>query len=162
MSHHDPGAAGPRRARRRHAPARRGRGALWLLAGGGATVLGLAAALLAGGLGTGGGTRSPAEGGADGPPVMIQADPSDGTPGTPGEGASGTSAVPVGDGSAPGGRTGTPSVKTTATAAPSGSTPPVPDAPRTSPPAATASPTAPDAERPGKPGKGRGAGKRPR
>ncbi|WP_426365841.1 hypothetical protein [Streptomyces sp. E-08] len=158
MSHHDAGAAGPRRARRRHAPARRGAGAVWLLAGGGVTVLGLAAALLAGGLGKSGGTRSPAEGGADGPPAMIQADPSDGTPGTSGAGASGAPAAPGGATSVPGGGTGTPSVKTTATAAPSGSTTPAIDASRTPSPAATA-PSA-DGGRPGKPGKGRGAAKR--
>ncbi|GGY04269.1 hypothetical protein GCM10010299_04160 [Streptomyces tanashiensis] len=155
MSHHDPGAAGPRRARRRHAPARRGRGAVWLLAGGAVTVLGLAATLLGGGLGKSGGTRSSDEGGADGPPAMIQADPSDGTPGT----ASAAASAPGSTGSSGGGATAVPgtdpSAKTTATAAPSG-------AATTAPPTASPSATAQDDGRAGKPGKGRGAAKRPR
>ncbi|WP_369146208.1 hypothetical protein [Streptomyces sp. R44] len=157
MSHHDPGAAAPRRARRRHAPARRGRGAVWLLAGGCVTVLGLAAALLTGGLGKSGGTRSPADDGADGPPAMIQADPSEGTSDTSGTGnfgapgSSGGGATSVPGGTHP---SVSPSVKTTVTAAPSGS---ATTAPPTADPSATAS-----ADRLGKPGKGRGATKRPR
>lgn len=154
MSHHDPGAPGPRRARRRHAPARRGRGAVWLLAGGGATVLGLAAALVAGGLGKSGGSRPPVEGGADGPPAMIQADPSDGT-----SDSSGPSASPGSSGGAtsvPGGTapSASPPAKTGAAAAPSGSATTAPDA--------RPSATAPDGDRPGKPGKGRGLGRKPR
>ncbi|MFF5281523.1 hypothetical protein [Streptomyces sp. NPDC012756] len=152
MSHHDPGAAGPRRARRRHASARRGRGAVWLLAGGGVTVLGLAGALLAGGLGKSGGTRSPADDGADGPPALIQSDPSADPSGTSGSPGGGATSVP--------GRTGTtaPAVKTTATTTPSGAATTAPDA--TSPAAPTA--TTPDDTRPVKPGKGRGSGRRPR
>ncbi|MFF9848932.1 hypothetical protein [Streptomyces litmocidini] len=159
MDHHDPGAAGPRRGRRRHAPARRGRGPVWLIAGGGVTVLGLAAALLAGGLGKSGGTRSPVDDGTDGPPAMIQADPSDGTSGTSGTaeaGASGSS----GDGATavPGVRTSAtaPTAKTTAVAAPSEAAATAPDASPTPGPTATASADG----RPVKPGKGRGGSKR--
>ncbi|MFI2733045.1 hypothetical protein [Streptomyces sp. NPDC018711] len=157
MSHHDPGASGPRRARRRHAPARRGRGAVWLLAGGGATVLGLAAALLAGGLGKSGGSRPPVEGGADGPPAMIQADPSDGTPdssgssASPGSSGGGATSVPGGASPSP-----SPTATTKGTAAPSGAATTAPDAQ----PSATA--TTPDGDRPDKPGKGRGVGRKPR
>ncbi|MFF0472515.1 hypothetical protein [Streptomyces sp. NPDC004284] len=161
MSHHDSGASGPRRARRRHAPARRGRGAVWLFAGGGVTVLGLAAALLAGGLGKSGGSRPPVEGGADGPPAMIQADPSDGTSGTSGSSASpgtpGGGATSVPGGTNP---SASPTAKTKATAAPSGAATAAPGTSPTAAPSATA--TAPDGGRPGKPGKGRGATKRPR
>ncbi|AJF67030.1 hypothetical protein [Streptomyces vietnamensis] len=161
MSHHDPGAAGPRRARRRHAPARRGRGAVWLLAGGGVTVLGLAAALLAGGLGKGGGPRPSVEGGADGPPAMIQADPSDGTSG----GSDSSTSSGGGATSVPGGThpSASPLAKTTATVAPSGTATAAPASSAASPtagPSATA--TVPDGGRPTKPGKGRGASKRPR
>ncbi|MFE0648845.1 hypothetical protein ACFVZH_09695 [Streptomyces sp. NPDC059534] len=74
MSQHDPGAAGPRRGRRRHAPARRGRGPVWLIAAGGVGLLGLGAALFSGGSGPRGG--SPADGGPGGPPALIQGDPS--------------------------------------------------------------------------------------
>ncbi|MEU1225005.1 hypothetical protein [Streptomyces sp. NPDC005828] len=158
MSHHDPGAAGPRRARRRHASARRGRGAVWLLAGGGVTVLGLAGALLAGGLGKSGGTRSLVDDGADGPPALIQSDPSEGTSGT--SGTPGTSGSPGGGATSVPGRTGTtaPTVKTTATTAPSGAATTAPDTGPTARPSATA----PDDTRPVKPGKGRGSGRRPR
>ncbi|MER7533278.1 hypothetical protein ABTX77_00635 [Streptomyces sp. NPDC097704] len=155
MSHHDPGAAGPRRARRRHAPARRGRGPVWLIAGGGVTVLGLAAALLAGGLGKSGGTRPPVDDGADGPPAMIQADPSG-----PSADPSGTSGSPGGGATSVPGRTGTtaPTVKTTATTAPSGAATTAPAAAPTAAPTATT----PDGTQPVKPGKGRGSGRRPR
>ncbi|SEC61038.1 hypothetical protein [Streptomyces sp. TLI_105] len=166
MDHHDPGAAGPRRARRRHASARRGRGAVWLLAGGGATALGLAAALLAGGLGKSGGTRSPVDGGAEGPPSMIQADPTDGTSNTSGaaggaaSGSSSGSSSGGGATSVPGGPTSAPapSAKSTATAAPSGTATTTPDASPTAEPSATAS----AGWGPGKPGKGRGGTKRPK
>ncbi|MFB7357745.1 hypothetical protein [Streptomyces gardneri] len=162
MSQHDPGAAGSRRARRRHAPARRARGPVWLLAAGGVAVLGAAAALLSGGSGTKGGTGSP-EGGSGGPPALIQADPTDAaettrTPEPSGPGGSGsgvTAAVTV---PAPG-RTGPTATdkgpKETATAAPSGSA--------TAGPGASPTAEAPvTTDHPGKPGRGRGATKRPK
>ncbi|MEU1862382.1 hypothetical protein [Streptomyces gardneri] len=160
MSQHDPGAAGSRRARRRHAPARRARGPVWLLAAGGVAVLGAAAALLSGGSGTKGGTGSP-EGGSGGPPALIQADPTDAaettrTPEPSGPGGSGsgvTAAVTVP------GRTGPTATdkgpKETATAAPSGSA--------TAGPGASPTAEAPvTTDHPGKPGRGRGATKRPK
>ncbi|MEU6621837.1 hypothetical protein ABZ926_13825 [Streptomyces litmocidini] len=170
MDHHDPGAAGaagapgtagPRRGRRRHAPARRARGPVWLIAGGGVTVLGLAAALLAGGLGKSGGTRSPVDDGADGPPSMIQADPSDGTSDTSGAaGAAASGSSGGGATSVPGVRTSAPapSVKTTAGAAPSGSATTAPDASPTAGPSVTSS----AAGKTEKPGKGRGGSRRPK
>ncbi|MEU0401466.1 hypothetical protein ABZ318_14715 [Streptomyces sp. NPDC006197] len=176
MDHHDPGAAGvpgaagmpgtagPRRDRRRHASARRGRGPVWLLAGGGATVLGLAAALLAGGLGKSGGARSPVDDGADGPPSMIQADPSDGTSDTSGAAGAAASGGSSGGGatSVPGVRTSAPapSAKTTAGAAPSETATTAPDASPTA--GSSVTDTASADVRTEKPGKGRGGSKRPR
>ncbi|MEU5218829.1 hypothetical protein AB0G79_21890 [Streptomyces sp. NPDC020807] len=164
MSKHDPQAPGTRSARRRHASTRRGRGPVWLLAAGGVAVFGVAAAVFSAGSGTKGGSGSTDGGGTDGPPALIQADPSDpaGSSGTPGPGeptrSSGTgggetpsaSASPRGS-TSPSAPAGTP----TATVAPSGA----PTAAPTGGP--TAEPTATEAG-PSHPGKGRGATKRPR
>ncbi|MGW6392782.1 hypothetical protein ACWFR1_20230 [Streptomyces sp. NPDC055103] len=163
MSQHESGAAGPRRDRRRHAPARRGRGPVWLIAVGGVTVLGAAVALLSGGSGTKGGTGSP-DGGSDGPPALIQPDPAD--PSASGDGQ-GRSSGPSDAGSggagegAPSGSPGesaspsTPAGDEEPTAAPSGSGTAAPDA-------GTGTETTPTGDQSTRPGKGRGPSRRPR
>ncbi|MFF2775754.1 hypothetical protein ACFVU3_12665 [Streptomyces sp. NPDC058052] len=134
------------RGRRRHASARRGRGAVWLVAVGGAAVLGLGAVAL-----TGGGSKRPAEREADGGglPALIQADPTEsGT--TPPDPSRGTSrpAAPA-PSAARTTRPGTP--------APTSSAPAPPEA--TAPTAAPATSGGTPAD---KPGRGRGNGKGPR
>lgn len=142
MSFEDPARAP--RGRRRHASARRGRGAVWLVAVGGAAVLGLGAVALTGG----GGAKRPAERGAErgGLPALIQTGPK----------ASGTTQAP-----APSRGTSGPAGLAPSTArpsAPASATPSATTAPATeTAPTATPTPTAT-----GKPGRGRGNGKGPR
>ncbi|MGA5062810.1 hypothetical protein ACPB9E_03380 [Streptomyces exfoliatus] len=160
MSHHVSGAAAPRPGRRRHAPARRGRAGVWLLAACGVAVLGIGAALLAGGGGDGG-TGSPDGGANDGPPALIQADP------TVGPGASGSPEPTGADGRETGGdgTSGTdPSASPTASE-PGPSTEPSGAGDGTTTDPATAVPTgdaSADGDQQDKPGRGRGQTKRPR
>ncbi|MFF9338573.1 MULTISPECIES: hypothetical protein [unclassified Streptomyces] len=151
MSFEDPDR--PVRGRRRHASARRGRGAVWLVAVGGAAVLGLGAVALTGG----GGAKRPAERDADGGglPALIQADPerSGAAPAPdPSRGASRPAA--------PGPSTARPSPSGPPSAAPSEpsatAAPPTEAAPAAAPTASGGTGT------PGKPGRGRGNGKGPR
>ncbi|MFE1345231.1 hypothetical protein [Streptomyces sp. NPDC058757] len=150
MSFEDPDR--PARGRRRHASARRGRGA-WLLAVGGAAVLGLGAVALTGG----GGTKRPAERDADGGglPALIQADPE----------RSGTDPAPEPsrDASRPT-ATGPAKARPTASAAPTAapSEPSAAAAPSTEAAPAAAPTASGGTAAPGKPGRGRGNGKGPR
>jgi hypothetical protein len=86
MSEEDHRAAGAPGRRRRHASARRGAGARWVLAGGGVVGLGLLVAVVAGAFRAGetGGSSS-GDDGHPGLPALIQADP-------PGEGEAGEKA----------------------------------------------------------------------
>ncbi|MFE6226505.1 hypothetical protein [Streptomyces sp. NPDC057854] len=148
MSFEDPHR--PARGRRRHASARRGRGALWLVAAGGAAVLGLGAVALTGG---GGGPKRPAERGTgDGLPALIQADPAqDATTPAADPGTSRPAApAPTAPATASGPATTAPP--------PSASSAPAP-AETTAPSAAPTRPAAPATDRPGK-GRGNGKGRR--
>ncbi|WP_282696924.1 hypothetical protein [Streptomyces sp. CC208A] len=130
--------------RRRHASARRGRGALWLAVAGGVAVLGLGAAALSGGSG---GTRGPAEREREGAglPTLIQPgapSPSDGSepPATAGPGRTADA---------------TPSASETSSASPTPPAPETPSAPATALPSATTGP-APTATEGGGEGTSRG------
>ncbi|MEV8589961.1 hypothetical protein AB0424_23805 [Streptomyces sp. NPDC051180] len=156
MSQQDPGAAAPRRGRRRHAPVRRGPGPGWLIAAGGVGLLGLGAVLFTGGSGPRGG--SPADGGSGGPPALIQGDAPSPDAG-PGDDAAPPPAVPA---SAPSTATRTPGPTT----APSGKTS-ASAAPTATPASGTGDETgdetgASDAGSTEHPGRGRGLAKRPR
>ncbi|MFG3193605.1 hypothetical protein [Streptomyces omiyaensis] len=139
------------RGRRRHASVRRGRGAVWLAAVGGAAVLGLGAVALTGG----GGSKRPAERETDGGglPALIRADPAESgtTPPAPSRGAILPPAPAPSTAPAPG---------------PSSSAPSAPSGPSAPAPAGATDPTAapaPSGDTPAdKPGRGRGNGKGPR
>ncbi|MGW0120116.1 hypothetical protein [Streptomyces sp. NPDC003327] len=166
MSHHEHGAADQRRGRRRHAPQRRGRGPVWLVALGGVAVLGITATLLTGGSRPGADPNPPADGGSAGLPRLIQPEPdADETSGTPrpADAAGGTGAPSASS-------SGTATPGTTASGTPTGA----PSATETTAPSdggtdggdaadapdATADPEGSDGS--GHPGRGRGATKRPR
>ncbi|MFH8728273.1 hypothetical protein [Streptomyces termitum] len=135
--------AGP--PRRRHASARRGPGARWPLAAGGAAVLGLGALLLTGGSGGSGTPRPPADHEpVGGPPALIRTEPS-------------LTATAPGPATTP---ARTPAPPPPATTAPAARTPAPPTA--ATPPPADAPTAGPAPARTGKPGRGRGNGKGPR
>ncbi|MFE5792871.1 hypothetical protein ACFQ8C_09860 [Streptomyces sp. NPDC056503] len=148
MSFEDPDRRAP--GRRRHASARRGRGAVWLVAAGGAAVLGLGAVAL-----TGGGTKRPADReGGGGLPALIQAVPTEsGTAPTPAPSRSASRPAAPGRSTAPGAVASRPP-----TTAPS--EPAAPVTPEETAPAAV--PTDSGGTATGKPGRGRGNGKGPR
>ncbi|MFI8825975.1 hypothetical protein [Streptomyces sp. NPDC053431] len=141
MSHYDTGDAEPPRARRRHAPKRRGPGPLWMIGSGVVVLAGVLAAVTA--LDSGPAGRAPAvDGGQPGMPALIQRDGSSDQDSAGAEESGG----PTAPSTQPSGATGTASATTSATASASAT--------------ATAATATPSAERPGKSGIAPGKKKR--